>query len=78
MQMFLHSGNYRNIFTIKRIKLMKIPFGKIIFPCNFYNILKKSFLSVSEAVVFSLKNNPHSKIMDFLYSLMSLIELSSE
>lgn len=43
MQMLLHNDNYRNIFMIKRIKLMKITFSEIIFPCNFYNILKKAF-----------------------------------
>lgn len=49
MQMFLHNDNYRNIFVIKRIKLMKIPFGETIFPCSFYKTLKKAFyLSVKQ------------------------------
>jgi len=49
MQMFLHNDNYRNISMIKRIKLMKITFAEIIFPCNLYNIVKKAFhLSVKQ------------------------------
>lgn len=49
MQMFLHNDNFRNIFIIKRVKLMKITSGEIIFPCSFYNILKKAFyLSVKQ------------------------------
>lgn len=47
--MFLHNDNYRNIFIIKRIKLMKITFGEIVFPCSFHIMLKKAFyLSVNK------------------------------
>lgn len=57
---------------------MKVTFGEIIFPYNLYNPLKRAlYLTVKQSFLF-LKNNPHSKIMDFLYSLTCLMELSPE